>query len=204
MLILQTANGRIPIAKGNLYKITEENGQLIYITKDRIAIPVTKMNGVKVKTLTQALECVDKYADERGLEPREVEVHGDEILETLEDWGKRMDEEYKQYIDEYVKNHPNKDTSLMTDTVKDVYNGTQTILLTTIDGEEHKIKSDRHIFHEDKDGKLCYILTRPYKRLYVKTINGADVQTVKEAIEVLDRKLINKLNKFWRMLWKRF
>ena len=24
MLILQTANGRIPIAKGNLYKITEE------------------------------------------------------------------------------------------------------------------------------------------------------------------------------------
>ena len=46
MLILQTANGRIPIAKGNLYKITEENGQLIYITKDRIAIPVTKMNGV--------------------------------------------------------------------------------------------------------------------------------------------------------------
>ena len=69
MLILQTANGRIPIAKGNLYKITEENGQLIYITKDRIAIPFTKMNGVKVKTLAKALECVNKYADERGLEP---------------------------------------------------------------------------------------------------------------------------------------
>ena len=200
------------MAKGNLYKIIEnenliyitKNGNLIYITKDRIAIPFTKMNGVKVKTLAKALECVNKYADERGLEPRDVEVHGDEILETLEDWGKRMDEEYKQYIEDYVKNHPNKDTSSLTDTVKDVYNGTQTILLTTIDGEEHKIKSDRHIFHEDKDGKLCYIIPRQYKRLYVKTLNGVEVQTVKDAIEVLDRKLINKLNKCWKALWKKF
>ena len=202
MLILQTTNGKLPIAKGNLYKITDENGQLIYITKDRIAIPFTKMNGVKVKTLAKSLECVDKYADERGLEPRDVEVHGDEILETLEDWGKRMDEEYKQYVDDYVKNHPYKDTSLMTDTVKDIYYGNQTILITTTDCEEHKIKSDRHIFHEDKDGKLCYIIPRPYKRLYVKTINGVEAKTVEEAIEVLDRKLINKLNKFWKSIWK--
>lgn len=86
MLILQTTNGKLPIAKGNLYKIIEENENFIYITKDRIAIPFTKMNGVKVKTLAKALECVNKYADERGLEPRDVEVHGDEILETLEDW----------------------------------------------------------------------------------------------------------------------
>ena len=131
MLILQTTNGKLPMAKGNLYKIIEnenliyitKNGNLIYITKDRIAIPFTKMNGVKVKTLAKALECVNKYADERGLEPRDVEVHGDEILETLEDWGKRMDEEYKQYIEDYVKNHPNKDTSSLTDTVKDIYYG---------------------------------------------------------------------------------
>ena len=87
MLILQTTNGKLPIAKGNLYKITDENGQLIYITKDRIAIPFTKMNGVKVKTIAKALEYVNKYADERGLEPREIEVQGDEILETIEDWG---------------------------------------------------------------------------------------------------------------------
>ena len=113
-----------------------------------------------------------------------------------------MDEEYKQYIEEYVKNYPNKDTSSLTDIVKDIYYGNQTILITTTDGEEHKIKSDRHILHEDKDGKLCYILTRPYKRLYVKTLNGIEVQTVKEAIEVLDWKLINKLNKYWKSIWK--
>lgn len=200
MLILQTTNGKLPIAKGNLYKIIDENGQLIYITKDRIAIPFTKMNGVKVKTIAKALEYVNKYADERGLEPREVEVQGDEILKTLEDWGKRMDEEHKQYIEDYVKNHPNKDTSLMTDTVKDIYYGNQTICITTTDGEEHEIKSDRHIFHEDKDGKLCYIIPRPYKRLYVKTINGVEAKTVEEAIEVLDRKLINKINKFWKAI----
>lgn len=199
MLILQTSNGKLPIAKGNLYKIKEENGYFIYITKDRIAIPFEKMNGVKVKTLDQAYEYMNKYADDRGLEPREVEAKDGEILETIEDWGKRMDVEYKHYLDDYVKTHPNEDTSLLTDTVKHIYNKKQTIVITGVDGEKYKLKSEKHIFHEDKDGKLCYIFTRPYKRIYVREINGVRVQTVKQVIDVLDRKLMNKLKRFkWK------
>ena len=204
MLILQTPNGKLPIAKDNLYKIKEENKHFLYITKDRIAIPFDKINGVKMKTIDQAYEYVNKYADDRGLEPREVEAKDDEILETIEDWRKRMDVEYKQYVDDYVKTHPNEDTSLLTDTVKHTYNKKQTIVITDVDGEKYKIKNEKHIFHEDKDGKLCYIFTSPYKRIYVTAINEVPVQTVKQAIDTLerDRKLVNKFKGL--NPWKKF
>ena len=200
MLILQTTNGKLPIAKGNLYKIREENGNFLYITKDRIAIPFERMNGVKVETIDQALECIEKYADDRGLEPREVDAKDDEILETIEDWGKRMDAEYEQYVDDYVKTHPNKDTSLLTDTVKHIYNKKQTIVIKTVNDEEYKIKSEKHILHEDKDGKLCYIFARPYKRVYVREINGVTVKTVKQAIDLLEKdcKIFNKFKELWK------
>ncbi len=52
-----------------------------YVTKDIASYPFRSINGIKVKDIDHAYELVDKYADENGEQPIELEL--DEETERI-------------------------------------------------------------------------------------------------------------------------
>ena len=69
MLILHTPKGKIPVAKDNIHTIHEEDKgpflkpRLIYVTRDLIGIPFTKINGkaingIPVTSAKQGMEVI--------------------------------------------------------------------------------------------------------------------------------------------------
>lgn len=82
MLILNTPDGDIAIAKGNIHTIQEDyDVGYYYVTKDIASYPFRSINGIKVKDIDHAYELVDKYADENGEQPIELEL--DEETERI-------------------------------------------------------------------------------------------------------------------------
>lgn len=82
MLILNTPDGDFAIAKGNIHTIQEDyDVGYYYVTKDIASYPFRSINGIKVKDIDHAYELVDKYADENGEQPIELEL--DEETERI-------------------------------------------------------------------------------------------------------------------------
>ena len=82
MLILNTPDGDFTIAKGNIHTIQEDyDVGYYYVTKDIASYPFRSINGIKVKDIDHAYELVDKYADENGEQPIELEL--DEETERI-------------------------------------------------------------------------------------------------------------------------
>jgi DNA-binding transcriptional regulator GbsR (MarR family) len=86
MLILNTPDGDFAIAKGNIHTIQEDyDVGYYYVTKDIASYPFRSINGIKVKDIDHAYELVDKYADENGEQPIELELD-----EETERWSKQL------------------------------------------------------------------------------------------------------------------
>ena len=82
MLILNTPDGDFAIAKGNIHTIQEDyDVGYYYVTKDIASYPFRSINGIKVKDIDHAYELVDKYADENGEQPIDLEL--DEETERI-------------------------------------------------------------------------------------------------------------------------
>lgn len=82
MLILNTPDGDFAIAKGNIHTIQEDyDVGYYYVTKDIASYPFRSINGIEVKDIDHAYELVDKYADENGEQPIELEL--DEETERI-------------------------------------------------------------------------------------------------------------------------
>ena len=82
MLIINTPDGDFAIAKGNIHTIQEDyDVGYYYVTKDIASYPFRSINGIKVKDIDHAYELVDKYADENGEQPIELEL--DEETERI-------------------------------------------------------------------------------------------------------------------------
>ena len=82
MLILNTPDGDFAIAKGNIHTIQEDyDVGYYYVTKDIASYPFRSINGIEVKDFDHAYELVDKYADENGEQPIELEL--DEETERI-------------------------------------------------------------------------------------------------------------------------
>lgn len=86
MLILNTPDGDVAIAKGNIHTIHQEYPRgYTYITKDIASYPFRSINGIKVKNIDHAYELVKKFADENGEQPMEIDVG-----EETERWSKQL------------------------------------------------------------------------------------------------------------------
>lgn len=82
MLILNTPDGDLAIAKGNIHTIQEDcDVGYYYVTKDIASYPFRRINGIKVKDIDHAYALVKKYADENGEQPIELEL--DEETERI-------------------------------------------------------------------------------------------------------------------------
>lgn len=82
MLIINTPDGDFAIAKGNIHTIQEDyDVGYYYVTKDIASYPFRSINRIKVKDIDHAYELVDKYADENGEQPIELEL--DEETERI-------------------------------------------------------------------------------------------------------------------------
>lgn len=82
MLILNTPDGDFAIAKGNIHTIQEDyDVRYYYVTKDIASYPFRSINGIEVKDIDHAYELVDKYADENGEQPIDLEL--DEETERI-------------------------------------------------------------------------------------------------------------------------
>ena len=114
MLILNTPDGDFAIAKGNIHTIQEDcDVGYYYVTKDIASYPFRSINGIKVKDIDHAYELVDKYADENGEQPIEIELdkESEEIVrKTLEKWKAKAEEASKGFreltveeMDEYIR-----------------------------------------------------------------------------------------------------
>ena len=86
MLILNTPDGDVAIAKGNIHTIHQEYPRgYTYVAKDMRGFPFKRINGIKVKNIDHAYELVKKFADENGEQPMEIEVG-----EETERWSKQL------------------------------------------------------------------------------------------------------------------
>lgn len=86
MLILNTPDGDVAIAKGNIHTIHQEYPRgYTYIAKDMRGFPFKRINGIKVKNIDHAYELVKKFADENGEQPMEIDVG-----EETERWSKQL------------------------------------------------------------------------------------------------------------------
>ena len=114
MLILNTPDGDFTIAKGNIHTIQEDyDVGYYYVTKDIASYPFRSINGIAVKDIDHAYELVDKYADENGEQPIEIEIFSekakrlskqltDRLNTKAEEARKKLkpmtDEEYEEVI----------------------------------------------------------------------------------------------------------
>lgn len=99
MLILNTPDGDVAIAKGNIHTIHQEYPRgYTYIAKDIASYPFRSINGIKVKNIDHAYELVKKFADENGEQPMEIDVG-----EETERWSKQLTDRFNAKAEEARK-----------------------------------------------------------------------------------------------------
>ena len=74
-----------------------------YVTKDIASYPFRSINGIEVKDIDHAYELVDKYADENGEQPIELELdeETERISKELTDRFNAKAEEARKKIETY-------------------------------------------------------------------------------------------------------
>lgn len=219
MLILHTPKGKIPIAKDNIHTIHEEDRgpflkpRLIYVTRDLIGIPFTKINGKRVKDVWEALELIGKYADDEGLKAIDQILTPEQFDEYfIKPLREETEQKQETELQQEPKQEPKQETKPEQETNQEtkpsnfkpiiwpkkifeeqyIVKIPYSLLLTTKSDKLRLVKNNIHILQEDKQNQVYYIDNdfdgryHSYKEpIPIKAINGILVTSAKQSMEII-------------------